>query len=264
MSLFIQIFTHMDSTMLGLMTSDRYVGLYSASTKMTAAVSSLITALSLVAMPRISYYVEQKKFREIRALSVQIINIILMLGVPAAIGMSVLSKELIHLFCGPAYLDADLASKVMSLRVLLVPLNSFIVLHLFIPLGREKNNLLSTGAAALFNLVANAVLIPRFYHLGAGFATVLAEGIELVVNLYFLSSFVSLKSVFASLWKYVLAGAFIGLLCQSIIMYVDASIFSITVCVAASVITYFAALYLLRSKYVTESVNRLIMRGWKK
>lgn len=263
MSVFIQVFTHMDSTMLGFMAGDKYVGLYAASLKMTRAVSSLITALSLVAMPRIAYYVEQKRVGEIRKLSVRMINLILMLGIPAMVGMIMLSGDLIRLFCGPGYMEADMAAKVMSLRVLLVPLNSFIVLHLFIPLGWEQHNMVSTGSAALLNLIVNAILIPQFYHLGAGVATVLAEGIELVVNLYFLAAFLNVRKVFALTWEYVAASVPIVFLCWMIGSAVPSAWLATTLSVAASVPAYFLVLLLLRNRFLVDGFNQLVTKRGK-
>lgn len=256
-TLFIQIFTHMDSTMLGFMTNDKYVGLYSAASKMTGMISTMITALSLVTMPRIAYYVGKNSQLEICRLSIRIINLIMMLGIPITIGMIMLSKNLILLFCGYEYLEADLAAKIMSLRIVLIPLNSFILLHLFIPLGKEKCNLLATGSAALINLLVNIILIPAFYHSGAALATVIAEGTELIVNIYFLSKFVDIRKAFCCIWQYILAGISIVIICLFNNKMIVSQLLSTIVSIGMSMVFYFAVLLILQNDFIKEIIRNL-------
>lgn len=263
MTLFIQIFIHMDSTMLGFMTNDKYVGLYAASGKMTGMLSTMITSLSLVAMPRIAYYVEQKKENEIIELCEIIINLIMMLGIPATIGMIMLSKDMLILFCGQTYFEADIASKIMALRIILVPLNSFILLHLFIPMGKEKNNLWATSSAAIINLIINYILIPRYYHAGAAIGTVMAEGVELVVNIFFLSQIVNIKKIFTSMWQYIVASMSIVIVCSAINKISENALFSIIVVIVTSVVAYFLILILLKNKYINYFINRYEYRKHK-
>lgn len=256
-TLFIQVFTHMDSTMLGFMTNNRYVGLYAAAGKMTGMVSTMITALSLVTMPRIAYYVGQNNQSEICRLSVRIINLIMLLGIPTVIGMIMLSRNLILLFCGYEYLEADIAAKIMSLRIVLIPLNSFILLHLFIPLGKEKGNLLATGSAALVNLLANRILIPAFYHLGAAVATIIAEGMELIVNIYFLAKFVNICKIFHYVWQYILAGLSIVIICLISDKMISSLLISTFVSIGGSIFSYFTILAILHNDFVKEIVKDL-------
>ena len=259
-TLFIQIFTHMDSTMLGFMTNDKYVGLYSAAGKMTGMISTMITALSLVTMPRIAYYVGKNSQSEICRLSIRIINLIMMLGIPITVGMIMLSKNLILLFCGYEYLEADLAAKIMSLRIVLIPLNSFILLHLFIPLGKEKCNLLATGSAALINLLVNIILIPAFYHSGAAIATVIAEGTELIVNIYSLSKFVDVRKAFCHIWQYILAGMSIAIICLINNKIFVSQLLSTFVSIGMSTVFYFVVLLMLHNDFIEEIMQGLSRR----
>jgi O-antigen/teichoic acid export membrane protein len=257
MTVFIQIFTHMDSTMLGLMTSDEYVGLYSASNKMTAMVAALVTAISMVAMPRIAYYVDHNDWDRIRALISDIIGILLMIGIPATMGMIILSKEIINIFCGSAFDGANLASKIMSLRIILVPMNSFIVLHLFIPLGKERQNLVSTGLAAVTNLIINYIFIPKYFHLGAACATVMAESIELVINIVFLSQIVRLGPVFKDVWKYVIASVSIIPIYWVINYFIKNSLLMVVLCSVFSLIAYISLLLIMKVSMAKKLFNKI-------
>ncbi|MGN0674738.1 MAG: flippase, partial [Oscillospiraceae bacterium] len=205
MSALIQVFTAMDSTMLGFLTNDKAVGLYSASNKISGMVSSAVCSVTLVLTPRIAYYAERNMLDDVKKLSVKALNCIFMLCIPAAAGLIMLSMPILLIFSGSSFAEADVTSKIISLRNLLVPANTFIVLHLFIPLKREKYNLVSTGAAAALNFVMNLILIPKLLQNGAAIATVAAELIEFIINLFYFSRFISLKIIFKDIWQYVIA-----------------------------------------------------------
>ena len=86
MTLFIQVFTHLDSTMLSLMVDDTATGLYTAANRMNGAISTLIQSLVLVFMPQIAYYAKEKNYDRIKELSYTAINLVLMLSIPALHG----------------------------------------------------------------------------------------------------------------------------------------------------------------------------------
>ena len=54
------IYTHLDTVMLGFMTSDVEVGYYNAAVKIKTILVSIVTSLGVVLLPRASYYVEHK------------------------------------------------------------------------------------------------------------------------------------------------------------------------------------------------------------
>lgn len=259
MTLFIQVFTHMNTTMLSVMVGDHTTGLFTAANRLSGLTSSMITAVAMVFMPRIAYYVKQGKMEVIRALSKDAVNIICLLGIPASVGMYILSKEIILIFSGEAFFEAVVAARILAFRVLLVPLNSFIVLHLFIPLKKECWNLIATGSAAILNFFLNVVLIPELHQDGAALATVGAETIELVVNLYFFAKIVQLKEVFRNVRHYVVASLPIVLVAFLTNQLECSMIVTVGLTVIVSVISYVICLRLQKNDYmmdVTDTISK--------
>ena len=257
MSALVQVFTVMDSTMLGFLTNDESVGLYSASHKISGIVSSAISSVTLVLTPRIAYYAEKDMLEDVKTLSVKALNCIFMLCIPASVGLIMLSMPILMIFSGNSFAEADTTSKIMAFRNLLVPVNSFIVAHFFIPLKKEKYNLVSTGAAAVLNFAMNLVLIPKLMQNGAAIATVAAELIEFIINLFYFSKFISLKLVFKDIWQYVIAAvpiipicSFLSVIDVNMIMYVVLS-------VILSVIVYFGILVLMKCPIIEDGLNKL-------
>ena len=260
MSAMIQVFTVMDSTMLGFMTNDKAVGLYSASHKISNIAFSAVCSVTLVLTPRIAYYAERNMTEEVKSISAKALDLVFMLSIPSSAGLILLSSPIILLFSGEAFSEAVITSKIVSLRNLFVPVNMFIVSHFFVPLKKDKLSLISTGAAAAVNFILNLILIPRFIQNGAAMATVAAELAELIINLYFLSRFIPLKLVFKEIWQYIFAVLFIIPVCK-IIMALELNIileFILSVLLSAAV--YFGVLFILGNSLIKEGLEALRKR----
>lgn len=257
MSALVKVFSALDSTMLGFMTGDRAVGLYGASIKISGVVYSAVCSVTLVLTPRIAYYAERNMHDEVKSISLKALNVIMMLSVPSAVGLVMLSRPIILLFSGENFAEANVTSKIMSVRNLLVPINTFIVAHFFIPMKKEKYNIISTGAAAVLDFTLNLFLIPMFMQNGAAAATISAEFIEFVINLFFFSKFISLKLVFRELWKYIIAAAAMIPVCLLLSLWEMNMIIYLLLSVALSVIVYFAVLIALKNSAVTEGLEML-------
>lgn len=209
MTLFVQVFSNLDITMLGFIKTDTYVGLYAAATKMTNVICSLLVAFTSVLMPRISYYLEHGRKDAVTKISYRAVDILLMMSIPSAVGLCLLAPQIIVLFSGKKFLGAVFAARILSIRVLLSPLNTFYIVQLFIPLRKEKQNTFTTCIAAVINVIFNFILIPRFYQNGAAIATILAEIVELILNLFFCRNILDIKTTYKNLKWYLLGNLII-------------------------------------------------------
>lgn len=257
MTLFIEVFTHLDITMLGFISGNNATGLYTSAHKVGGMVTAIITAAAMVMMPRIADYVENGKKEEIKELAEDTINLILMLSVPCAVGVFLFSEQLILIISGSTFLEATITSKILSGRVLFSSINAFIVLFLFIPLGKEKNNVVSTGVAAITNFLLNMILIRLLAEKGAAIATVIAEIIELTINLIFLKKEMPVRKLFINIWQYILAGN--GIVCVYLVCtnLIGNMMISMGIVIILSILLYFGILLLLKNKYIKNIVEKL-------
>ncbi len=248
---FSQIFTHLDTTMLGFMKSDEAVGLYTAAFRMIRVICTVVAAIPVVLMPRIANYVMKEEHEKIYDLARKAINIILMLSIPACIGVFLLSREIILLFSGDSFENAIVTTKILSFRIILSPLNSFVTLNLFIPIGKDKCNLLSNGCAALADFVLNLIFIPIWAQNAAAVSTILAEVIELVINLYFLNKIYGLK-FFENTVQYIIGSISIITLWLILSCIFNNEYLIMVLLILMSIPAYFGILYLLKNDFFME------------
>lgn len=256
MTLFIEVFTHLDTTMLGFISGDRATGLYASAHKVGGMVTALITAAAMVMMPRIAHYAENRRKEEIGELAKDSVNLIMMLCIPCAVGVFLFSRQLILIISGSAFLEAVITSKILAGRVLFSSLNAFIVLFLFIPLGKEKNNIVSTGIAAITNFLLNLVLIEFMAEKGAAIATVIAEMVELAINLIYLKKEMPIRKTFMGVWQYCLAGSVIVGIYLIAIRLIENMMLSMGIVIIFSIPSYFGLLLLFGNTYIKSAIEK--------
>lgn len=205
MALSIELYTVLDSTMLGFLQGDAAVGRYTAAVKVNKMVNSLITSVGVVLIPRLSYYIGQRKGELVKDLVNKTYNLMFMLSIPAAAGLFMLSNDIILLFSGSEFAAASLTMRILTPIVVIIPFSVITNLQIFIPMGKENLILQSTLVGAAVNFTLNQLLIPRFAENGAAVATVLAEGAVTVVCFVNIGRFFERKAIFAKYWQYWLA-----------------------------------------------------------
>lgn len=201
----IELYTVLDSTMLGFLQGDAAVGRYTAAVKVHRIVNSLITAIGVVLIPRLSYYIGKNDDAKVKELVKQAYNCTFLLSVPAAVGLFMISDEIILLLSGNGFASAGTAMRIMTPIVVLIPFSMVTNQQTLVPLKKEKLILLSTLAGAVTNFTLNLILIPHYAENGAAAATVLAETVVSCVCLFNAKRFFDMKMVFKDFYQYLVA-----------------------------------------------------------
>lgn len=175
MSVAVSIYTALDTTMLGFIAGDEQVGFYTAATKINKIVLAIITAASAVLLPRLSYYISQHENEQFFNLSAKALNLIILLSLPCAVGLSLVARPVILLLSGVSYESAIPVMQIMNPIIVAISLSGLIGIQIFMPLGKEKLTLVSVILGAVINFTLNLILIPKHGALGAGVATICAE-----------------------------------------------------------------------------------------
>lgn len=201
MALTVNLFTNMDTTMLGFLANDRAVGLYETGVKINKMSITLITSVGVVIMPRLSYYIEKRQSDKFQNLVKKAFNIEAMLIIPVTVGLFLLSNQIISIFSGSDFASAAVTMRILTPIVVMIPYNYLINTQIFIPLRKEKAVLFSTGLGAVVNFVGNWILIPIYNENGAALATVITEFAVLLICIYNMKRYLHIQVLE---WKIVL------------------------------------------------------------
>lgn len=257
----IDLYTNMDSTMLGYMSGVESVGYYTAAVKMNKLIVNIINAASVVIMPRLSYYSEKNEWNKFNELVKSVSNFILLMSCFFFVYFFAFSKNIIIIFSGDGYLPAVGASKILAFLPLIVPFSTLLTSQIFIPLRKENYMFICTSVSAIVNIVCNYFLINKFDIYGAAAATVIAEITCLTIALILSRSLVKIKSSFRYLWQYVLCSFVVLIESYFVASLIKNDFISAFVGGVIGVSVYIGLLVLFRNPYVMQLVKNIMRRS---
>lgn len=255
MEVSIELYTVLDTTMLGFIQGDFAVGKYSAAIKINKLVNRLITSLGIVIMPRLSYYIGRCQYEQLKELVYKAYNFVFLLSVPACLGVHSLSEEIILLFGGKEFMSASLTMNILTPIILVIPFSVVTNNQIFIPMKKEKTILLSTCAGAISNFGLNLFLIPRYAENGAAIATVIAETVVAIICFFNVRKYFSMRTVFQRYYQYWIAALPILFISYIIKQLKNYYLINMVLIILLSGVSYFLILMLFRNIYLIEVVK---------
>lgn len=258
-SIAMTIYINSDVTILGLISGNYYVGLYSVATKVYTMLKSLLGALIVVSIPRLSSYLGAENKKQYVETSSIILNALITIAVPAMVGTFALSDEIVLILSGREYIAASMSLKILSVALVFSIFSWFYTSCVLVVNKQDRSVLKATTLAAVANIVMNVILIPYFNQNAAAFTTALAE-----LTSAFVCYLYGRKYFRANLQKNdtisVLMGSFLILLiCYLVRLCISSLYVSIVVSVVISMIVYGAVLMLFRNnslKYILDFIKR--------
>lgn len=255
MSIASTIYLNIDTSMLGYMKGDNDTGIYTAAMKISKIVCMLVSSLSSVILARLSFYMNNQEKGKFDDLVKKTADFILCFSIPCAVGLAILSRPLILLLSGAAFLPGVKTMQILSLRVILSPINGFIAYQIFMPFKKEKYSLYATIGGCILDVILNVTLIPIFSYAGAATATILAESCVFAICVIVGRKLVDFAKMFGNMLQYLIASIPILIWGKSIIQFVSNDIIYMAIVVVLSALSYFSILYFLKNDFVRFGVH---------
>ncbi len=262
----VQIYSYLDKIMLGwYMSGMSESGYYEQARKITSMIVAVIIALNSVMMSRVSSLYAKNKKEDIIRYYARTFNIILMLLLPICTGLVLVSDNFVSWFFGADFQKAALLLKISALLIAFMCIGNFVGVQFLTPTGKQNQMTRAYILAASVNVALNAMLIPRLYSVGAMVASVIAEMISSLLQLWLLLRSSYRFNMIRTAWKYVLAAGVMAafILCGHQIVHLS-GIAATFVDVAVGGAVYIVSLYFAREENVLEATNVLVSRFQKK
>jgi O-antigen/teichoic acid export membrane protein len=185
----ISIYVLLDTILLGFLSDEKAVGLYSIALKISKIPMLFVGALGLVLIPQLSYSFVQNDLEKINVLISKSINFVITFSLPIIFLIFGLSTDLILLIFGEKFIVAADTLKILSCLVLLIGLSNIFGLQILTPMGKDKYLTFSVLFGTILSLTLNFVLIPIYQDKGAAIATVITELAVVFSTFYFANKF---------------------------------------------------------------------------
>lgn len=173
------ISTDLDKIMIGFMMIYASVGLYSTGVKFVVMLQPIVETIGVVLFPKINISANASKEEYRRNLKLNY-DLILLLGIPMAAGLFLVSGRLIPLFAGDEYFDSIVVSRIMCAMILLGPIGDLLGSKIILVYKKDKWLLYCSIITAAANVILNVIFIPLWGINGAAFASILSCVITLV------------------------------------------------------------------------------------
>lgn len=190
------LYVSSDTTILGLLKGNYAVGIYSVAVKIYTLINGLINGLLTATIPRLSMLLGKKMISQYNDTLSKVINNISILVLPAAVGVIMLSKEIILIIAGSKYLNSILSLQIIVITLIFSIFSIVFTYCILIPQKREKLVLRNTIIVGVANVVLNLVFIPMWSYDGASFTTVISEIMIVIMDAW--SARDTLKSIIIS------------------------------------------------------------------
>lgn len=174
------IYSKVDVTMLGIITTKEIVGYYSYAHKIIDIITMLCVAVSTVLMPRLSLLYEENREQFERIVNIGI-KVIIFITFPVFVGVLILAPQAIEVVFGKSFVPAASTVRILSAMILIKPMANLLCYQLMICTGNEKKRLPAFLAAVMINIGLNSFMIPLWLNNGAAIASVISE---LSVNIF--------------------------------------------------------------------------------
>lgn len=256
----VTIYTHLDTVMLGFMTTDVDVGYYNVAVKIKTILTSIVTSLGTVLLPRASYYIQYNELDKFYKVSKKAFNFVFIISVPLIIYFMFLADEVIRLLSGPTYGAAVPAMIIIMPTVFLIGLNNILAIQMLIPLGKEKTVFYAELVGAVIDIVLNYIFIPIFKSSGAAIGTLVAEIIVTFICYWALRKETAEGFREISYWKIIISLA-LGFASLVLMRFISLTVFW-TLFISAVFFfgIYILSLYLLKEKLTRDLIDQILKK----
>lgn len=248
------LYINSDITVLGFLRSQEEVGVYYIVGKIYTLIKTLINAVIIVTVPRISYYLGKNDIDNYNMLLQKLRNALFTLVIPCVVGVFSLSRNIILIVGGENYLSGEYALRILCLAMLFSVMGCFYAQTVLIPNRNESKFLVATTVSAVINVVLNFILIPVWGINAAAITTMISE-----IIIVALCSFYSKgkHNKFKNLGYVPIAIGTIGIMiiCFAVEKIIESVLIGTVLAIIISVIEYFIVLIIGKNGLIIELIQ---------
>lgn len=259
-SVAISVYTQLDTIMLGLMTNNHEVGLYSVAMKIQTVLTVLVASVDNVLLPRMAHYVAADEKKDFNNLIVKMTYYNIFLGGLITVFFFIYTSPVISLISGNSYLEAGSAVRWLLLTIIPVGLSSMTGAQIMASIGKEKQHMYSVLAGGLTDFILNLIVIPRFGAAGAAFSTAVTEAVVLGMDVMFIKDLLSVIKGKVRWWKTLVSLIAAGIAGYFVYMLQFNYILKLTAGFVLMAVVYVGLLIIFRDGFIMDEVNKVKMR----
>lgn len=259
------IYNMLDKVMLGYIgKSSTESGYYEQAYKIVSTVQSIILAVGLTTLPRLTYLYKSNRKQEFKNIISKALSLVCMLLLPMSVGLFLTADIIVRVFLGQNFEGSIRILQILSILLFFASLNYNLGNQILVSTENQKQYNVGVWAGAVVNFLLNLLLIKQLYAAGAAIGSLMAEVIIFLMFIYSANKIISLKSIFANiLWKYFIASAIMGVFTCAIRNYLPdfSLLIRLILIIVLAVAVYFSTLAIIKEQNVCAVLNKLLQKN---
>ncbi|PIW94725.1 MAG: hypothetical protein COZ85_03680 [Candidatus Moranbacteria bacterium CG_4_8_14_3_um_filter_34_16] len=184
-ALVVFIYFKLDTILLSLLKTNSDVGIYNVAYKVIENITFFPAMIIGLVFPIFSQTIFSQKERFFEV-SNNIYKVFWIIVIPLLVGTIFFSKQIIYFIGGPNFSQSVLVLRILIFALALIFFGNFF--NSILIAGNKQNKLLKIlSLVAIFNILLNLILIPKFSYLGAAFSSVFTEFLVVLGGVYVVS-----------------------------------------------------------------------------
>lgn len=255
-TLVIALYGSLDQLFIGSI-SPQELAYYVRSKTLLGVGTSITNSVITVLIPRSAYLIENN-YSQYKKIIQQSINYIYLLGIPCVVGVLLLAQEAMLFLGGEEFLPATASLQIISILIVITAIGTWQVNQILIPYREEALALKIQTGAAIFSIILNFLLIPKYSYIGAAVTWTLTESLLVVVEGMFIKKKfpdIKIRYMNASMMKYLISALLMGIVIVMIKIKISQTLLVIIGSVVVGPIIYFGSILLLKDKLVVNMIS---------
>ena len=232
-----------DRYVIGIFLGTAFVGYYSPGYTLGSVISMFMAPLAFMLPAVLSKYYDENNMNEVRTVLQYSLKYFLLLAIPAAFGLSLLSKPILTILATPEIASQGyLITPFVALSTLLF--GAHMVIYNIIVLEKKTKIVgMIWVIAAISNLGLNLIFIPHIGILGAAITTLIAFALALILTSFYSFKYLKFDIDFRFILKSIFATIVMS---QVIIQWNPMGVLNVLSVIGVCAVVYAAVLLLLR------------------
>ena len=237
------LYVQLNPVMLGFLSDNTQVGYYTAGSKLSYIILSVVTSMTTVLIPHVSNMIQVHDAEKFKQLITKVYHYYMALALPFTIGLIVLSVPLTLVICGNSFYEASYVTAITAPVIIFVSITNIIGFQVLYPYGKENYVTYSTIGGAVINLIVDIPLILLWGSKGAAIATFCAELAVLLIEVRLARRYIPFKFFDDSIKLYVLSSILMGVAVFLTSGLFNKPIIQLLVPTCVGIVVYFLILY---------------------
>ncbi|MEO0244380.1 MAG: oligosaccharide flippase family protein, partial [candidate division WOR-3 bacterium] len=170
----INLYTTSNTVILGFLTSDLYVGYYTAAQKLVMIVLGFIGLVQQTVYPYANRLVAQSRENAMRFFRKLTVGMFVV-GLSLSLFLFISAPVLVRVILGDKYLASISVVRILSFFPLIVGLSNVFGILIMLPYGYKKEFMIILWGASVINIVLAFILVPFLKHKGTALSALITE-----------------------------------------------------------------------------------------